>query len=328
LIIDYCGITKELQQALAIFDEQDVQDVLIPFDTEIEQLKLRHSEAMSFFSDINKNNFDEIILKFEPINVREDFEYAFKMFSKALDSVLPRREAYPFKDDFTFLAKIRQRLKNIYGGVGLSLKVEGNKVQQMINDIIRSSKISTLIEQREVTDETFLSDVLKETRNKKAGTALVKNKVRQIIEEKAHLNPVYYDKMKERLEAIIREERQERREDADYFNRYEEILKEMYGQEEERKKLGFTNAFEFAVYETLLKEVDDGNFSKNITKKIFEGIKEEIINIQDWQNKLTSQKKLESTIYDILNETGNKKIENNIDEIIEQVIELAKRNLK
>ena len=83
LIIDYCGITKELQQALAIFDDQDVQDVLIPFDTEIEQLKLRHSEAMSFFSDINKNNFDEIILKFEPINVREDFEYAFKMFSKA-----------------------------------------------------------------------------------------------------------------------------------------------------------------------------------------------------------------------------------------------------
>ncbi|MGI0033720.1 MAG: type I restriction endonuclease subunit R [Nitrososphaeraceae archaeon] len=328
LIIDYCGITRELQQALAIFDEQDVQDVLIPFDTEIEQLKLRHSEVMSSFSDINRNNFDEIILKFEPVNVREDFEYAFKMFTKALDSVLPRREANQYKDDFTFLAKTRQRLKNIYGGVGLSLKIEGNKVQQMINDIIRSSKISTLIEEIEVTDKTFLSEVLKETKNKKARTALVKNKVRQIIEEKAHLNPAYYEKMKERLEAIIREEREERREDADYFNRYENILKDLYGQEEERKKLGFTNSFEFAVYETLLKEVDDGNFSKDITKKIFEGIKEEITNISDWQNKLTSQKKLESTIYDILNETGNKKIENNIDEIIEQVIELAKRNLK
>ena len=236
MIVDYCGITTELQEALAIFDEQDVQDVLIPFDTEIEQLKLRHSEAMSFFSDIDKNNFDEIILKFEPINVREDFEYAFKMFSKALDSVLPRREAYQYKDDTTFLVKTRQRLKNNYGGVGLSLKVEGSKVQQMINDIIRSSNISTLIEQREVTDKTFLSDVLKETKNKKARTALVKNKVRQIIEEKAHLNPVYYEKMKERLEAIIREEREERREDADYFNRYEEILEDLYAQEEEREK--------------------------------------------------------------------------------------------
>ena len=261
-------------------------------------------------------------------NVREDFEYAFKMFSKALDSVLPRREAFQYKDDFTFLAKTRQRLKNIYGGVGLSLKIEGNKVQQMINDIIRSSKISTLIEQREVTDETFLSDVFKETRNKKARTALVKNKVRQIIEEKAHLNPVYYEKMKERLEAIIREEREERREDADYFNKYEKILRDLYGQEEERKKLGFTNAFEFAVYETLLNDVGDANISKDITKKIFDGIKEEITKIPDWQNKLTSQKKLEATIYDVLNETGNKKIESNIDDIIEQVIELAKRNLR
>lgn len=61
----------------------------------------------------------------------------------------------------------------------------------------------------------------------------------------------------------------------------------------------------------------------------FEEIKlEEITNIPDWQNKLTSQKKLETTIYDILNETGNKKIENKIDEIIEQVIVLAKRNLE
>jgi hypothetical protein len=76
--------------------------------------------------------------------------------------------------------------------------------------------------------------------------------------------------MKERLEAIIREEREERREDADYFNSYEKILKDLYGQEEERKKLGFTNAFEFAVYETLLKQVSDENLSKDITKKIFE----------------------------------------------------------
>ena len=330
LIVDYCGITRELQEALAIFDEQDVQDVLISFDTEIEQLKNRHKEAMSFFSDIeDKNDFDSIILKFEPINVREDFEYAFKMFTKALDSVLPRREANQYKDDMTFLAKTRQRLKNVYGGVGLSLKIEGSKVQQLINDIIRASKISTLIEQREVTDETFLSDVLKETKNKKARTALVKNKARQIIEEKAHLNPVYYEKMKERLEAIIREEKLERREDADYFNKYEEILKEMYGQEEERKNLGFSNAFEFAVYETLLKITKNNeNISKELTKKISEGINEEITKIKDWQKKLTSQKKLESTIYDILAESGNKKIENKIDDIIEQIINLAKINLK
>jgi type I restriction enzyme, R subunit len=61
LIVDYCGITKELQKALALFDEQDIQDVLIPFEKEVNELKLRHAEAMSFFSDIkNKNDNTEI----------------------------------------------------------------------------------------------------------------------------------------------------------------------------------------------------------------------------------------------------------------------------
>ena len=44
-----------------------------------------------------------------------------------------------------------------------------------------------------------------------------KNKARQIITEKAHLNPAYYEKMKERLENLINEEKEERKEDADYL---------------------------------------------------------------------------------------------------------------
>ena len=41
LIVDYCGITKELQKALALFDEQDIKGVLEPFDKEIEELKIK-----------------------------------------------------------------------------------------------------------------------------------------------------------------------------------------------------------------------------------------------------------------------------------------------
>ena len=106
LIVDYCGITKELQKALAIFDEQDVADVLIPFENEVTELRSRHKEAMSFFSDLkDKNDNNEIIEKFEPINIRDDFEYAFKMFSKALDAVLPRKEANPYIEILNFYLK-------------------------------------------------------------------------------------------------------------------------------------------------------------------------------------------------------------------------------
>src|SRR5215204_1414463 len=234
LIVDYSGITKELQKALAIFDEQDIQDVLIPFEKEVKELKLRHAEAMSFFSDIeNKNDNTAIIEKFEPINVRDDFEYCFKMFSKALDAVLPRKEANPYIDDH-----------------------------------IRSLQISKIMDVREITDSTFLSEAVKLAKTEKARTALVKNKARQIITEKAHLNPAYYEKMKERLENLINEEKEERKEDADYFNSYKKILEELLEQEKEREKLGLANAFEHAIFEELLKITKSKELSKSITKKI------------------------------------------------------------
>jgi type I restriction enzyme, R subunit len=328
LIVDYSGITKELQKALAIFDEQDIQDVLIPFEKEVKELKLRHAEAMSFFSDIeNKNDNTEIIEKFEPINVRDDFEYTFKMFSKALDAVLPRKESNPYIEDFKFLSQNRQMLRNFYGGVALSLREDGKKVQQLIDDHIRSLQISKLMDVREITDSTFLSDAVKLTKSEKARTALVKNKARQIITEKAHLNPVYYEKMKERIENLINEEKEERKEDADYFNSYKKILEELLEQEKERAKLGLSNAFEHAVFEELLKITKNNKeLSKSITKKISENIKIET-ELVGWKTKRSSEKQLNIIIYDTLLGFNNKKIENIIDDLTERIIDLAKRNL-
>jgi type I restriction enzyme, R subunit len=102
-LADYCG--KDLQKALAIFEEDDIKGALEPAEKELEELRNRHREAMQFFSDIaEKNDDDAIIEKFEPVNLRDDFEYAFKMFSKALDVILPKKEAEPFIADFKYLS--------------------------------------------------------------------------------------------------------------------------------------------------------------------------------------------------------------------------------
>jgi len=324
LIVDYCGITKELQKALAIFDEQDIKDVLIPFAKEVNELKLRHAEAMSFFSDMDKRNNDQIIEKFEPINVRENFEYAFKMFSKALDAVMPRREANPYISDFKFLSQKRQMIRKFYGAVGLSLREDGKKVQQLIDDHIRSLKIAKIMDVREITEETFLSDVAK-FKSERAKAALIKNKAKLIIAEKAHLNPAYYERMKERLEKLIREEEEGRKDDANYFNRYKEFLQELYEQQEERKKLGLSNAFEHAIFEGLFKLTKDKELSKRTTRKISDGIKDET-QLVGWKTKTSSEKQLSMTIYDILTGTRNRKLVEKVDDLTRQIINLAKNH--
>jgi type I restriction enzyme, R subunit len=185
---------------------------------------------------------------------------------KRYHAVLPRNEANSFIDDFKFLSQKRQMLRNFYGGVALSLREDGKKVQQLIDDHIRSLQIAKIMDVREITDSTFLSDAFKITKSEKARTALVKNNARQLITEKAHLNPAYYEKMKERLENLINEEKEERKEDADYFNSYKKILEELSEQEKERAKLELSNAFEHAIFEEL-KITKDKELSKLVTKK-------------------------------------------------------------
>jgi type I restriction enzyme R subunit len=298
LIVDYSGITKHLQKALDIFEEDDIQGALEPIELELDELRIRHKEAMSFFNDIDKNDNSAIIEKFESANVRDDFEYAFKMFSKALDVILPKKEADPYIEDFNFLSKKRFLVRTSYEGVGQSLRVDGKKVQQLIDDHIRALNIEGLMDQREVTYKKFL-DYAKKFKTERARTALIKNKARQIIQELAPTNPAYYEKLRERLEKIIEEEEERRKDDASYFNRIAKLCDEALNADEERKKLGFSTKFEFAVYEQLQSLKIDEKFSKNVTNAIYNKVKEEV-GIVGWKNKRSSEKKMSIAIYDIL----------------------------
>jgi type I restriction enzyme, R subunit len=327
LIVDYCGITKDLQKALAIFEEDDIKGALEPAEKELEELKIRHREAMSFFNDIDKEDKDAIIAKFEAANVRDDFEYAFKMFSKALDVILPKKEADPYVDDFNYLSKKRWLIRNSYeGGARYSLRVDGKKVQQLIDDHIRAVDVAELMGQREITYDNFLGYAAK-FKSERARTALVKNKARQIIKELAPTNPVYYEKLRERLEKIIEEEEHRRIKDASYFNKLKEVYNEALNAEKERKKLGFSTQFEFAVYELLLNSCSKAGekASRHITNAIYAKVKEEAA-ILGWKTKRSSEKKINAAIYDLLSE-NNHYPEDKANELTTKIIELAKKDL-
>src|SRR5207249_3522210 len=128
-------------------------------------------------------------------------------------------------------------------------------------------------------------------KSERARTALIKNKARQIISELSPTNPAYYEKLRERLEKIIEQEEKRRKDDASYFNQLSDIYKDALDQEKKRKELGFSTQFEFAVYEEL-QSIRNGNEvkSKNITKSIYEKMKEET-NIVGWKTKKSSEKR-------------------------------------
>jgi type I restriction enzyme, R subunit len=201
--------------------------------------------------------------------------------------------------------------------------LDGKKVQQLIDDYVRSLSIKDIMDEREVTYDNFLGYASK-FKSEKARTALIKNKARQIIRGLAPTNPVYYEKLRERLERIIDEEEKCRKESADYFNQISDIYKEALGTEEQRKKLGFPTQFEFAVYEELEAIKKDKELFKDVTEKIFKKVSKEA-NLIGWKTKRSSEKKMRIDIYDILVENGDP--DKSIEAITQRIIDLAKLTL-
>ncbi|WP_100182686.1 type I restriction endonuclease subunit R [Candidatus Nitrosotenuis aquarius] len=326
LIVDYCGITKDLQKALEIFEEQDIQGALEPIDLELQELRLRHLQVMSHFRGVDKNSKDEIIVKFEPIDIRDQFEYDFKAFSKALDAVMPSKESDPYIDDFKFLSMARQTIRTYYEGVKPSTKPYAKKIQQLIDDHIRSLNVKELINPMEITYENFLAFVDKFKSNR-ARTALVKNKAIQVIQELKGNNPAYYEKLWERLQRIIEEEKSRRKEDADYFGKYKEIYESAVHEEKERKMVfGDYEAhpFEFALYSELQEILDNRDKSIDATKAIFAKLYQET-QIVGWKHKTSSEKKIMEIIYDELGNIGFP--EDKLDGFAAKIIEIAKHRI-
>ena len=305
LIVDYSGITKELQKALEKFEGQDIKGALTPLDELLPILHQRHADAMTFFESTDIGKTEQVIEHFESAHKRDSFEHAFRMFSSALDSVLPGKEADLYMADFKSMSRARQIIRTYYEGTGHSTRQYAKKIQQLIDDHIRSLGVPVLINPREITHENFLAFVKKDVpQSKRAQAALIRNKAIQVIEELMPNNPAYYEKLYERLQRIIQDEEERRQNNADYFTDpegFEEIYNKALAEEEERKKVfGDYEAtqFEFSLY-SRLNQTKNRKRSIDLAKEVFARIKP-LTNIVDYKKNSSVEKEIRKIVYESL----------------------------
>lgn len=321
LIIDYIGVTKNIQDALKIFEEQDVEGAFDSLDDDLIDLDNRHKEFLSVIKDVELT-YDSISKRFQTIDEQENFEYAFKMFAKSLEAVLPDKTAVPYEKDFKFGCEIRSRIRTAFYGDKPNMREYGKKVQQLIDDHIRSLGIKELMEPREITFENFLAFASTKLKDTKAKAALVKNKAMQVIRELSPSNPVYYEKLRERLEKLIQEEKNHRIDDAGYFDQlsilYDDALS---GPQRIKNELGISDEFELAVYLLIEFESHDKELCKNYAKEITTQVKQ-ITSIKDWKDKPKVVDDIYLAVYDPLDpEKFTKQIR---DKLANEVIKLAR----
>ncbi|WP_427036594.1 type I restriction endonuclease subunit R [Cytobacillus pseudoceanisediminis] len=284
LIVDYYGVSRFLEQALNIFNKEDVQGALQNIDTEIPRLQSRHRSAMRFFDYIRKDDLEACLQALEPEDVRNEFDTAFKRFSESMDMVMPSPKAHDYIGDLKFLGKVRQTAKSRYREEKMDISDCGEKVKQLIEEHLAAVGIDVVHEPIDILSKNFEKRV-EETKTPEGKAAEMEHAIRHEIRVKLEENPVYYTSLKERLEELL-QRRKDRQMDIDeLLEEYRNMVNDMQNAAQKCEEQGFTRE-QYPFYQMLENEMppyDDVEDLKALTHLITDIIQQEAV--VEWTNK-------------------------------------------
>lgn len=346
LVVDYYGVFDYLQEALAIFNKEDVANAVTPIEEEKPRLERRHRRAMSYFRDVDFADLEACVLALKDEAVRANFKRDFKAFSKSMDIVMPNPLADPYREDLQRLGQIYKAARNRYRDDRLNVSGVGDKVKRLIDKHIRAADIRILNEPVSILDKEKFDEVIAERSSEEAKASEMEHAIRNEISVKLEENPVFYQSLRDRLEDIIQQVKQERLEFAQAVEEMREIITEIRGVKSKAEKLGLDER-ELALYELLLDnkglasaeetaedsgtydagtdqlEIKLDNQVKELTTQLMANLEE--LTVVDWQRKETVLKDMRREIK--VNLIKHKEFKQNYQTLTTEIMKLAQNIL-
>ncbi|MGL5752072.1 MAG: type I restriction enzyme subunit R domain-containing protein, partial [Paraclostridium sp.] len=253
-VIDYYGVLDFLEEALAIFDKDEL-------GSPMESMESLHSEMLSYrenvmrmFTGVDKNDIDALVKVIEPEDKRAEFEVAYKKFAGAVESLMPGNVSKDILNDVKRLSYIRAAAKMRYNPQDkLDISDCGEKVKEIISKHLESNGVSSWISPITL----FEADFEKQIQNNMSDEAVassMEHAAKNVINIKMDENPVYYTSLLEKLAQILEETKNDWTEKKARLKEF--IDREIKsGEEDEASELGLSTK-EFAVFETLRKVLE------------------------------------------------------------------------
>ncbi|HLP79242.1 MAG TPA: type I restriction endonuclease subunit R [Acidobacteriota bacterium] len=310
LIVDYWGISQDLQEALDMFTVEETEG-LINLDYKKEnlpRLQAAHNVAMNFFPTGYLPDMEKCVAYLEPEDKRATFNTLFLRLSKYMDMLLPDPLALPFVKDFRLLAEIRTRARNRYRDDQLSLDECSEKVKQLIEEHIKAEGITHLIAPTSIFSKSF-DEEIKRLSSDEARASEIEHAVKHEIQIKIHEDPIFYESLKERLERIIKDFKEGRINAAIQLKLVDTVLQDMRHPEKHAQEMGIDQHI-IPFYNLLKQEMPDKDH-KETAKEIHATLDE--LAVVDWGFKDDVKREMRRRIKRIL------RLANFDDELIESL---------
>lgn len=206
LVVDYYGVGHHLAQALSDYTQTDVAGAMTSVQDTLPALEAAHHEARRVFSEagLNISDREACVNHLTDPRRRAEFGVHLRTFLSALNVVLPRPEALPYVADAALLGRIYDTARVVYreedsdGTLG-----GGAKVRALIAQYVDASGIQVKVPRIEVLDPNFRQEVGGYA-SKRTQAAAMEHAARHFIHVHMDEDPVYYRKLSEKLEDLLR----------------------------------------------------------------------------------------------------------------------------
>ncbi len=304
-IMDYCGITNNLLEALKIFsgeEELRPDDIMTNINEEIPRLEANHAKLLDFFKSIridrhyNRDGYiDKAICFIEPVDKRDLFKSLLKAFNKSVNIVLPNTKALEFLGDFKLFNEIKLKAMNAYRD-DKDLKIspdESKMLQTLIDEHLKAEGVDSLLEGPvSILDRDKFEEEINKGSDKSKELKL-RNNLKYTIKVGIDKNPDFFKPLAARLEELLMQKEHERITEAGMIQEMSLIWDDILEHEKESKRLGFDTDRRRAVYDSM-KTIFNGG-AKDATLTVFDLVEGEL-GIVGWESKGKVKKDMENKI--------------------------------
>ncbi len=328
LIVDYCGILKNLRQALATFampaPNDGEESTVVPVKPEeelIEGLKeaieLLHGflaeRGFKLESIIEQTGFERIAAikaAKEVINQSEETRKRFQILArevfKKYRACLTIRAAYRYRKMYDAIDIIYKKLQDDIAQADISHILR--QLHQMVDEAITPNSEVAAEDQDKIYDisridfEKLKQEFHKSTQ-KNTTVQCLKNEVEKRLQRMIRQNPGRLN-LYQRYQEIIEEYNKEK-DRVTIEQTFEALLQFVETMDEEDKRAVRENLDEdtLALFDLLLKpelSTKDRNWLKNVAKELLERLKTEYLNVTVWRENESTIAGVKTFIYDFL----------------------------
>lgn len=230
-VVDYVGVLKHLEEALAIYASEDIQEITQVVKNKsksLDDLKDSHRAIEEFFKKHGipnwRQDIDECVDLLVDEKIKDEFISLFRRFSRALDAVLPDPRALRYVSDLKILGYIKESARNRYRDDKLSLRDASKKIREIVEEHLLSQGIDPKVPPTPLFDDAFLEKL--KAKPLKAKAQELEYAILEHIEKHYEEDPEFYERFSDRLKRVLEE----------YRENWEEIVRELEKLREDMKK--------------------------------------------------------------------------------------------